>query len=135
MDRNFSCPGPDFGASYRVNVVGPLEGPRQRGKEVNHLSPKTTATGEIKTGNRSERDTIAAVLSIIPGLGHVYKGHYRVGLTLCLVGIPVMLWATALVSFATFGLGLVLLPAYWGMVALNAYWEPDWRKGHHWLQL
>jgi hypothetical protein len=44
-----------------------------------------------------------------------------------------MFWVSALVSLATLGFGLVLLPGYWALVALNAYWEPDWRKGHHWL--
>ncbi|MDX6765440.1 MAG: hypothetical protein SFU85_01480 [Candidatus Methylacidiphilales bacterium] len=82
--------------------------------------------------HRGGRNRLAAVLSIIPGLGHIYKGHYRVGLALCFVGVPLVLWATALVSFATFGIGLVLPLFYWALVALNAYGEPDWREGRHW---
>jgi len=97
------------------------------------MSPIISAKEEGAPTVRTSRDTLSAVLSILPGLGRAYKGHYRVALVLCFVGVPVMFWVSALVSLATFGFGLVLLPAYWALVALNAYWEPDWRKGHHWL--
>jgi len=76
------------------------------------------------------RNTVAAVLSVIPGLGHIYKGHYRVGFTLMLVGIPVSLWMGILTSLATVGFGLLIPAAFWMLTAANAYMEPDWRRRH-----
>lgn len=76
------------------------------------------------------RNTVAALLSILPGLGHIYKGHYRVGFTLMLLGIPVSLWAGALTSLATFGIGLLIPVAFWLLTAVNAFMEPDWRRHH-----
>lgn len=73
---------------------------------------------------------MAAFLSIIPGLGHIYKGHYRVGLALMLVGIPLTLWMGILTSLATFGVGLMIPVIFWVMTAANAWMEPDWRRHH-----
>ena len=42
--------------------------------------------------NREEKhahNEIAAVLSIVPGLGHIYKGHYEMGLFLMFLGMPI----------------------------------------------
>ena len=78
-----------------------------------------------------DRNVIAAVLSIVPGGGHLYKGHYGTGLML-LFGLPFVLWAGLLLSLATAGLGLLLPAFYWVMASLDAYHEVDWRK-HHWL--
>jgi hypothetical protein len=77
-----------------------------------------------------QRDTVAAILSIVPGLGHIYKGHYRVGFTLMLLGIPLSLWMGLLTSLATLGLGLLIPVAFWVLTAANAFMEPDWRRHH-----
>lgn len=76
------------------------------------------------------RDSIAAVLSIVPGLGHVYKGHYVLGLGILFVGTPLFLFGSGLLALATFGLGLFLPLAAWVVVALHAYLESDIRKHH-----
>ena len=75
---------------------------------------------------------IAALLTIVPGLGHVYKGHYATGFIWMFVGMPLAVWVGILLSLATAGLGLLLPIACWAGLAYDAYCERDWRK-HHWL--
>jgi len=43
------------------------------------------------------RNELAVLLSIIPGLGHIYKGYYLMGVGLILL-IPVCFWAGTAVS-------------------------------------
>jgi hypothetical protein len=76
------------------------------------------------------RDVLAAFLSIVPGLGHVYKGHYLLGFGILFVGTPLFLFGSGLLALATFGLGLFLPPAAWVVVAMHAYLEPDVRRHH-----
>jgi len=79
---------------------------------------------------RRDRNVIAAVLSIVPGLGHIYKGHYGPGLAILLLGVPIGIWVGVLLSLATAGVGLLLPLCAWGMVAMDAYAEKD-RRRHH----
>jgi len=81
-----------------------------------------------------DRNVIAAALSIIPGLGHVYKGHCAAGFTVILLVMPMMIWVGVLLSLATLGLGLLVPVAFWGFVGFDAYFEDDHRK-HHLLYL
>lgn len=74
-----------------------------------------------------DRRIIAAILSIIPGLGHLYKGHYGAGIMILFVGVPVMIWVALLLSFATLGFSLILPFVAWGWVIADAYAEKDWR--------
>jgi hypothetical protein len=83
---------------------------------------------------RTERNVIAGVLSIIPGLGHVYKGLYADGLTVMLLLTPIVIWAAVLLNVTTKGFGLLMPIAYWAIVAFKAMKEPDHRK-HHLLYL
>src|SRR5205807_90622 len=58
----------------------------------------------------SNRDMIAALLSVpVPGLGHVYKGHTKIGV--------MYLLGTAVVTFMalvfTMYFGWFLVPLYW----------------------
>jgi TM2 domain-containing membrane protein YozV len=78
-----------------------------------------------------DRNVIAAALSIIPGAGQMYKGHFADGLILLLFGMPVALWAGILLSLATAGVGMVLPIAVWVWIAYEAFYEEDLRK-HHW---
>jgi len=83
---------------------------------------------------RTERNVIAGVLSIIPGLGHIYKGLYADGLVVMLLLTPIVVWASVLLTLTTRGLGLLMPIAYWAIVVFKAMKEPDHRK-HHLLYL
>jgi hypothetical protein len=75
---------------------------------------------------------IAAVLTVVPGLGHIYKGHYATGFIWMFVGMPVALWIGILLSLATAGAGLLVPIACWAGLAFDAYYERDLSR-HHWL--
>lgn len=74
----------------------------------------------------TDRDLLSVVLSIVPGLGHLYKGHLPLG-ALFLLGGVVALVMTAVIATFTMGLGLVLLPFYWLAVMIHAYFLHDRR--------
>ena len=77
-----------------------------------------------------ERNVVSAALSIVPGLGHIYKGHYAAGLLLMGLGAPLTLWMGMLLALATAGVGLILPLIGWGIVAIDAFYEDDRRKVH-----
>jgi hypothetical protein len=82
-----------------------------------------------------EHNVVAAVSSLVlPGLGHIYKGHLRDGLTILLLGAPLALWVGVLLSLATLGLGLIVPVFFWAMTAVGAYYLED-RRAHHPLNL
>lgn len=74
---------------------------------------------------RNPRDFAAGAMSIMmPGAGHIFKGHPIVGWMLMLLGIPVV----AVFAFAfTMFFGWLLLPTYWLAVAADAYFREDLR--------
>ena len=49
---------------------------------------KTLSTPLSKEEKHAHNE-IAAVLSIMPGLGHIYKGHYETGLLWMFLGMPI----------------------------------------------
>lgn len=71
------------------------------------------------------RDTTSVIMSIIPGLGHLYKGHYAAA-PIAFGGALLAVFAVVVAATATMGLALVLLPLYWGAVMLHVYWADDW---------
>jgi hypothetical protein len=74
----------------------------------------------------TNRDVIALFLSVIPGLGHIYKGHTVTGVLLTFGGVFAVL-ACALAATASAGFGLLLIPLYWAGVMMQAYWLEDRR--------
>jgi TM2 domain-containing membrane protein YozV len=76
---------------------------------------------------------IAAVLSIVPGLGHIYKGRFAAGFFWMFVGMPIAIWIGILLGLATAGVGLLFPIACWIAVAVDAYGERDRRKHHRFL--
>jgi hypothetical protein len=72
----------------------------------------------------SQRDTIAAVLSLVPGLGHFYKGHKFAG-CLFFTGTGLAIAAALLAATPTAGWGALILPFYWLWVMMLAYWTDD----------
>ena len=65
-------------------------------------------------------DIIAAISSIIPGLGHLYKAHYNVGFGLLFLS-PFVIWAGLILGFATAGFGLFLPVFYMLGIGWHAY--------------
>ena len=80
---------------------------------------------------KKDRDILAAIFSIVPGMGHIYKGHYAAGLLILLLGVPVGLWVGVLLSLATAGIGLLIPLAAWAIVVMDAYHEKDDRSRRH----
>ena len=80
------------------------------------------AAGETAEGKAS--DLVAVMLSVIPGLGHVYKGYKLLGL-LFVIGAFGALLLGALAATATAGFGLALIPIYWFAVMFHVYGVED----------
>lgn len=74
--------------------------------------------------NYHPRDAAAALLSIVPGAGHIFKGHNALGILL-MAGVPVVcVFAFAFTMF----FGWLLVPVYWIAVAADAYLRKDVRE-------
>jgi hypothetical protein len=63
-------------------------------------------------------------MSVVPGLGHIYKGQKLTGAVLMAGTLLVLFFVAATVS-ATAGVALVLIPLYWSAVMIHAYWADD----------
>jgi hypothetical protein len=70
------------------------------------------------------RDKVAVVLSVVPGLGHIYKGHRLTG-ALYMLGAGFAVFGAIVASTATAGFGILLLPLYWLGVMLQVYFVED----------
>jgi hypothetical protein len=66
-------------------------------------------------------DAMAILLSMIPGLGHIYKGHRVVGAVLLFLVTPVAIVFGFLAAFASAGFGIGLLVFYWIGVMIHAW--------------
>ncbi len=70
------------------------------------------------------RDRFAVVLSLIPGLGHIYKGHRLLG-ALLMLGSVFAAFGAVVAGTASAGWGTLLLPLYWAGVMLHVYLLDD----------
>ena len=66
-----------------------------------------TLSTPLSKEQKHAHDEIAAVLSIVPGLGHIYKGHYEAGFLWMFLGMPTAIWIDMLFGLATAGVGLL----------------------------
>lgn len=83
-----------------------------------------------------DRNKVALILSVVPGLGHLYKHHYLAGAGMMLLGNVLVLFAAIWLAFATLGLSLLVLPAIWvAVVACSAYYASDEHGKHPWLHV
>ena len=73
------------------------------------------------------RNVIATISSVIPGLGHIYKGQYRIGAGLLIIS-PFFVWIALILGFATAGIGLLVPFFYLIAVGWHAYTVEDRRK-------
>ena len=76
------------------------------------------------TAEGQASDLVAVLLSVIPGLGHVYKGYRLLGL-LFVIGAFGAILAGALAATASAGFGLALIPIYWFGVMFHVYGIED----------
>ena len=81
-------------------------------------------TPETDTAEGKASDGVAVMLSVIPGLGHVYKGYKMLGLLFFCGAIGALL-AGGLAATATAGFGLFLIPIYWFAVMFHVYGIED----------
>jgi uncharacterized membrane protein YphA (DoxX/SURF4 family) len=77
-------------------------------------------------GDPRASDAMAIFLSIIPGLGHIYKGHKVMGAVLMLLVTPVAVAFGFLAAFASAGFGIGMLVFYWLAVMLHAWGIKDY---------
>jgi hypothetical protein len=83
-----------------------------------------------------DRNKVAIVLSVIPGLGHLYKHHYLAGLGIMTLGNVLMVFIAGLLSLGTLGISLIAVPAVWfAAVACSAYMASDEHGHHPWLHV
>ena len=73
------------------------------------------------------RDIIAAALSVVPGAGHIYKGHDKAGIGFFL-GLIVLIVLLIALGIEAAGFQLLLLPLYWLWVMIQAYLIEDRRS-------
>jgi hypothetical protein len=98
-----------------------------------HLLPKDALACDrcdwtrekTQTAEGKASDAMAVLLSVIPGLGHIYKGHRLVGALLMFVGTPMAIGIAALTFTFTAGFGGLLLPLYWFGVMFHVYGIDD----------
>ena len=97
-----------------------------------HLLPKDAercdrcdwVRGATQTAEGKASDAVAVMFSIVPGLGHIYKGHILAGLLWMLGAIPVGIFVF-LAAFASAGWGLGLFFFYLAAAMLHAYGIDD----------
>ncbi|CAN5638610.1 hypothetical protein BH18VER1_BH18VER1_16830 [soil metagenome] len=92
---------------------------------------RTTESTEPLSASKPEgaegqaSDAIAVLLSMVPGLGHIYKGHNFIGMLLIFAGTPMAVGIALLIATGTAGFGIGLLPIYWAAVMFHVYGIED----------
>jgi hypothetical protein len=85
---------------------------------------------------RVDRDKVAIALSVIPGMGHLYKHHYLAGFGILTIGNILVAFVSALLAFATIGLSMIVIPVAWvAGIAASAYMASDEHGRHPWLHV
>jgi hypothetical protein len=82
---------------------------------------------ENRSAGTGAVDLAASLLSIVPGVGHYYKGHKLMAWLYGAGALLAILWC-ALAATATMGLGLLMLPIYWAWVSTHAYYIEDFYR-------
>lgn len=78
-----------------------------------------------ETAEGKASDAFAVLLSVVPGLGHIYKGHTMMGLLLLFVATPMALGLALLAATATAGFAVLLLPLYFMAVMIHVWGIED----------
>jgi len=118
------------------NVSGPFPCPFC-GEMLPHAATECTRCDWVRGVDRqqpltsgTQRDVLAAALSLVPGLGHIIKGHVKMGIGY-MIGTLVAIFMLGPVGMVAMGFQLLLLPFYWLWVMLHAYMVPDLKPLDH----
>lgn len=79
------------------------------------------AQGKLESAEGKASDAVAVLLSVIPGLGHIYKGHRLIGMLIAFVATPMAVALALLIATGTAGFGVLVLPIYWLAVMVHVY--------------
>jgi|SRR5450432_4671581 hypothetical protein len=82
---------------------------------------------DTETAEGKASDAIAVLLSVIPGLGHIYKGHKLAGVLWMFGAIPVGVFVL-IAAFASAGFGIGLFFFYLIACMINVWGIEDWVK-------
>ena len=82
---------------------------------------------EQRVANRHTRDWAAMWLSLVPGLGHLYKGYLALGGAIFFLIGPLVLGLSLSVMPATLGLSMAIPLFFLIAVMMHAYQIPDKR--------
>jgi ribosomal protein L40E len=78
-----------------------------------------------ETAEPKASDAMAILLSIIPGLGHIYKGHRLMGAVILFLITPLAIAFAIIAALASAGWGILMLIPYWGAVMLHVWGIKD----------
>src|SRR5467141_5189859 len=81
--------------------------------------------GATETAEGKASDAIAVILSIIPGLGHIYKGHKLAGFLWMLGAIPAGIFVF-IAALASAGFGAALFFLYLIACMIHVWGIEDW---------
>jgi TM2 domain-containing membrane protein YozV len=76
---------------------------------------------QTKPAEPKASDAMAILLSIIPGLGHIYKGHRLTGSLILFLITPTAIAFAIIAAMASAGWGILMLIPYWGAVMLHVW--------------
>jgi len=75
---------------------------------------------------QADRNKLALLASVLPGLGHILKGYRWLGLSILILGNLLVIFTAAWLSLATVGLSIVILPPLWFvLIAASAFFAKD----------
>ncbi len=80
-------------------------------KNAEHCNQCDWTRQETQTAEGKASDAVAVMLSIIPGLGHIYKGHKLAGFLWMLGAVPAGIFVL-IAAFASAGFGAALFFVY-----------------------
>ena len=80
---------------------------------------------------RIDLNVTASMLNIIPGLGHIYKGHVWTGIFLLFLGMPLAMSFGLILLMPTVGLSLLLPLFFWVWAIVEVYLTEDYPQFRH----
>lgn len=85
-------------------------------------------TIETQASGHKRRDVAAFWLSLVPGLGHLYKGHLVLGSAIFFIIGPLILGLSISLVFGTLGLSMIIPAVFMFLVMFHAYDAEDRRE-------